>query len=97
MLDDATRDTFASCSAKTYRVELEEGHTVELELIEAADVGSRRKSGRQPFSVLFKGPPEPLLPQRTYRLRNDELGELELFLVPVGADAEAVDYEAIFT
>lgn len=97
MLENATRDTFASCATKTFRLERDDGEPLELELTAAADVGKPSKSGRQPFSLLFKGPPEPLLPQRIYTLRNAELGELELFLVPVGADAEAVDYEAVFT
>jgi hypothetical protein len=51
-----------------------------------------------PFSLLFKGPAQPVLPQSTYRLKHD--GEdrlLDVFLVPVSADATGVHYEAVFS
>jgi uncharacterized protein DUF6916 len=48
---------------------------------------------REPFSLVFAGPPEPALPQRIHRLEHAQLGVLELFLVPVGPGR----YEAIFT
>jgi hypothetical protein len=52
--------------------------------------------GRAQFSLYFTGPPQPILPQRIYRLAHPSLGDLELFLVPVGADADCVTYEAAF-
>jgi hypothetical protein len=64
-----------------------------------------RSEGRS-FSVFFSGPGPLVLPQRTYRLRHDELGELELFLVPIGVEAvpaeggqvpgTVVRYQAVF-
>ncbi|MGH3157823.1 MAG: DUF6916 family protein [Streptosporangiaceae bacterium] len=58
---------------------------------------------RTPFSVLFHGPLEPVLPQGTYRLEHDGLGTLDLFIVPVGPDTPepeseptAMRYEAVF-
>ncbi len=45
------------------------------------------------YSMLFVGPTEPILPQGTYRLRHDQLGELPLFIVPVGRDDEGAQYE----
>jgi hypothetical protein len=41
--------------------------------------------------------PHDLLPQRIYRLEHDELGALDLFLVPIGRDDSGVRYEAVFT
>ena len=52
--------------------------------------------GRTPFSLVFLGPGEPLLPQATYALRHAVLGVLEIFLVPIARDADGVRYEAIF-
>ncbi len=48
------------------------------------------------FSLLFEAAPEPLLPQRTYRLDHAQLGSLELFLVPVARTATGLQYEAVF-
>ena len=51
----------------------------------------------EPFALLFSGPREPALAQATYRLRHGDLGELDIFLVPVGrAPGGGLLYEAIF-
>ncbi|MBB2488239.1 hypothetical protein H5407_23675, partial [Mitsuaria sp. WAJ17] len=52
--------------------------------------------GRQPFSLLFEGPPQPVLPQRIYRISHPQLDAMEIFLVPVGRSESATQYEAIF-
>ena len=52
---------------------------------------------RQPYSLEFRGPPQPLLAQGTYRLCHAAMGDLEIFLVPIGRSETAVGYEAIFT
>lgn len=51
----------------------------------------------QPFGLVFRGPGEPLLPQRIYRLAHPEVGSHDIFLVPIGRKPEGVEYEAIFT
>ena len=37
-----------------------------------------------------------VLPQRIYRLEHNGLGELDIFLVPIGKDADGVSYQAMF-
>ena len=75
-----------------------EGAPLDLELVEArpltsASVGDRR----QPFAVVFRGPRQPALPQRIYRLEHPEVGAHELFLVPVAESDAGREYEAVFT
>jgi hypothetical protein len=79
--------------------------SVETELVEVTEHGtSAPGSFRAPFSVLFHGPLEPVLPQGIYRLEHEQLGTLELFIVPVGPDEPrvpgqaptAMRYEAVF-
>lgn len=61
-------------------------------------------SFRTPFALVFHGPSEPVLPQGMYRLEHQDLGVLELFLVPIGPDLPAepegrpagMRYEAVF-
>jgi hypothetical protein len=48
------------------------------------------------FSVVFRGLMAPVLPQGTYHFTHAELGELDLFLVPIGPDSEGMRYEAAF-
>jgi hypothetical protein len=49
-----------------------------------------------PFSLLLSGPRNPLLPQASYPVRHPALGIIQLFLVPVGQDAQSTQYEVIF-
>lgn len=69
---------------------------IELVLKTAAALGEW-PGGRQPFSLAFRGPGDPVLPQAIYRLEHAELGALEIFIVPTGRDADGTSYEAIFT
>jgi hypothetical protein len=71
---------------------------MDVTLTEAAAIGAPTTddSTRQAFSLVFTGPGESVLPQRIYRLTHPEMGELDLFLVPIGSDAEGTRYQAIF-
>ena len=49
-----------------------------------------------PFTLLFGGATH-LLPQRTYRITSQSLGDaVEIFIVPVGQDGQGFIYEAVF-
>jgi hypothetical protein len=66
-------------------------------VLESATAAGDWPGGRQPFSLIFRGPREPLLPQAIYPLAHASLGVLEIFIVPIARDAESVSYQAIFT
>ncbi|HEX2254757.1 MAG TPA: hypothetical protein VHQ65_15935 [Thermoanaerobaculia bacterium] len=72
---------------------------LEVELAEASALGSASGVGerRQPFRLIFHGPPRPALAQRIYRLEHHEMGSYDLFLVPIAENAERRHYEAVFT
>lgn len=53
--------------------------------------------GRDPFALHFSGPRSPILPQAIYTLRGDTVTFDQLFIVPVGQNGEATQYEAVFT
>lgn len=65
----------------------------------SADTGgdSPPGGGRAPFSLMFSGPPEPIVPQGIYRLSHPELGTLDLFLVPLAPDGDGARYQAVFS
>ena len=96
--DPPDRDTFSRCRGDRFRIQVEP-HSLEAELIEVTKLGDADAAGRQgrPFSVLFRGPAEPILRQAIYHLEHPELGTLGLFLVPVGPDEHGMRYEAVFT
>jgi len=93
---------FARCLNQTFTIDPGVPGAVRaipLVLIEVTEHGSGAAGPqrRQPFSVLFRGPALPVLPQRTYVMDHNSLGRLELFLVPVGPDGQGMRYEAAFT
>jgi hypothetical protein len=68
--------------------------TYDLELTEVTD----RSNGRlEQFSLIFTGPASPWLQQGVYTLVHPQMGEQELFLVPLGPDATHMRYEAAFS
>ena len=99
MLESFTLETFAPHRDESFRLHPDAGNPLELRLVEAASLGERTSpaSGRAPFSLVFRGPPAPALPQRIYRLEHQTIGTFEIFLVPIGPDQEGMHYEAIFT
>jgi hypothetical protein len=89
-----TIDSFAAHVGERFALEHEDGsYGFTLAECESRGQGFRREA----FALMFLGPAEPVLAQRIYRLRNPELGALEIFLVPVGSDASGTRYEATFT
>ena len=70
----------------------------ELELIEVDVRGNAQASGeRETFSIIFLSRNPDPLPQQIYHLTNSQLGELDLFIVPIGKNDEGVSYEAVFS
>lgn len=92
-----TLDQFTLLCGERFGLQAEGIAPLSAELIEAEPLGSAMVNGRQPFSLVFAGPPAPVLPQQTYRLSHPRHPALDIFLVPVGADASAVQYQAIFS
>ena len=71
---------------------------IELELIEVKGYASQEieQGGMERFSVFFTGPGDPFLPQKLYSLAHEQMGEFEIFLVPVSGDEKGYRYEAVF-
>jgi len=98
-LDALSADEFNDCLHQSFRIRAGD-ETIAAELVEVRGVKSHtRRQDRNPFSILFQGPIDKPLEQRIYRLTNDTMGEIDLFLVTLGPDADGngMIYEAVFT
>ena len=98
MLSELTHETFANELGSPFQLDYGADAPLKLELVEAtagkqSSVGSRRT----PFSLLFRGPQQPVLPQKIYPLAHERLGRLEIFIVPLGPEGSGMRYEAVFT
>jgi len=93
--------TFAARIGQVFRLTVDETTAIATRLIAVtpapAGWGGPGAAGRVPFSLVFQAPPGTELPQRIYQLQHDELGMLDLFLVPIGRDTDGMCYEAVFS
>jgi hypothetical protein len=87
----------------SFPVDLGSAEVIDLELIEAQAIGEGRRSDsagirRQPFSLIFRGPRDPMLTQRIHAIEHPTLGTLAIFLVPImpEGDLTGLRYQAIF-
>ena len=48
------------------------------------------------FSLYFMSKGDFMLPQGTYRINHEQLGEMMIFLVPTARDNNGFKYEAVF-
>ena len=90
-IQSAVAATFAGHLNTKFRVVDQPG--TELELIEVDDGSKGRHIS---FSLQFRGPQQPMLPQRIYALEHDALGRFDLFIVPIERDAQGLKYQAVF-
>jgi hypothetical protein len=68
-----------------------------LQAMRVVSVAERQAvPGAQQFSIVFRGPRAPLLPQQTYRVRHPALGDYAIMVTPIRQSADATDYEACF-
>ena len=98
MLEKVTRSVFSEALNTTFRVKIDGERPIDLSLIEASDLKQPGDLGRKdPFSLIFRGPADLVLPQQTYHMENDKVGKMEIFIVPVGTDDKGTLYQAVFS
>ena len=97
MLDLATAhcEQFAACLNQDFEIVFSDG-TLPVKLSEARPLGERPESLREPFALTFVASRPLRLPQGIYKMRNAQLGEMEIFLVQVAADQTRSTFEAVF-
>ena len=75
-----------------------DGQPIELELVEVKGYlpQDHEQTGMERFSVFFDGPGSVRLPQSLYALQHQQMGEFEIFLVPISGNEKGFRYEAVF-
>jgi hypothetical protein len=99
-LDQVTRSDFAQCVGQHFQIGCG-GQAVAAELAAVTGLGyksadDRNRGERESFSLLFHAPKQWRYPQCIYHLSHPQLGELDVFLVPLGPDERGMRLEAIF-
>lgn len=88
-------EQFAACLNQDFAIILSDGALL-LQLSAVRPLGKRPESLRDAFALEFLGRAGLRLPQGIYKMRNAKLGEMEIFLVQVGADQTGSTFEAVF-
>jgi len=88
-----THENFTNYLNTEFQVE-RDGEQTQLFLTEISDL--RKTERQEQFSIVFRGPLDRVLSQGLHRFRHDQMGEFELFIVPIKRSAEDYQYEAVF-
>lgn len=94
-----TEEEFRRHIGTKFGVRVETPRPFELELIEVKSYNpqSGEVTGMERFSLYFNGPSDIMLKQGTFTFDHPELGELVLFIVPIGQDERGFQYEVVFS
>ena len=93
-LDKLNAKVFAKHLHTGFKLHCDGAEPLPLELIAVND--NDPSPAIELFSLHFRGPAAPNLPQQTHRLEHDKLGTFEIFLTAIEGDAEGITYESIF-
>ena len=99
LLSEMTHENSQQYIGDTFRIEFTDGNVMELKL-ERVDLLMEKhahpKMKRDAFSLIFRGPRDPMLKQHIFPLQHEKLGVLQVFLVPIAMEEPGVVYEAVF-
>lgn len=89
-----THEVFARNINTKFQAQLDESNYVELELAQVSDVTVFPK--QEQFAIVFVGPVESFLNQGSRTFKHEQMGQFELFIVPIARDEKGFHYEAVF-
>lgn len=100
MLDQLTHTDFERYLDTIFTLYTSEKDVFDARLIRVETIGRKPEDTRQrwAYSLIFHIPEKKrYLVQKVYQLTHPDMGNLDLFLVPLGPDESGVRYEAVFT
>ena len=101
MLEKLTSADFVPLLNQDFQIVAEGMEPVTAVLIDLTELGKEPTEddlvNRRAFSLVFRIADDTYLPQQIYHVSNQTLGELDIFLVPLGPDKKGMKYEAMFT
>ena len=89
-----THETFSQNANTKFQVQVDENTAVEVELVDVTELKVHPQ--QEEFTLTFRGPLNAFLDQGVRPFTHDQMGQFELFIVPVKQDADGFYYEAVF-
>lgn len=89
-----THEEFSKNANTKFQVQADENTHVELELTAVSEIKLHPK--QEEFTLEFRGPLNMFLGQGIRNFSHDQMGQFELFIVPIKQAEQGFYYEAIF-
>lgn len=89
-----THEAFSQNANSKFQVQADDNTPVELELVQVSEFKVYPR--QEEFSVTFRGPLNAYLDQGLRQFTHHQMGEFELFIVPVRKREDGFYYEAVF-
>jgi len=89
-----THEEFSKHANTKFHVQADENTQVEVELVQVSDV--KLYPQQEEFSIEFRGPLDMFLGQGVRNFSHEQMGQFELFIVPIRQDQAGFYYEAVF-
>jgi len=95
MLENLNSRIFSEQLHTTFQLRVPGAAPLLLELTEVSE--ENQSPSVEQFSLEFRGPLVPHIPQGTYNVEHEKLGTFDLFIVPLGPDQSGMRYQVIFS
>ena len=89
-----THEEFSKAKNSKFQVQFDENTHVDLDLVAVSDI--KLYPQQEEFAIEFRGPLEMFLGQGPHNFSHEQMGQFELFIVPVKQDEQGFYYEAVF-
>ena len=89
-----THDEFNKNVNTRFQVQFDENTSVELELSTVSELKVYPR--QEEFALEFRGPLDMFLGQGIRFFNHEQMGQFEIFIVPVRQDKQGFYYEAVF-
>lgn len=98
MLERLTSETFTPHVGEPFELVPPDGDPLEIVLTSCeTDPAWTDQTTRVPFSLIFHAADDRYVPQQICTIRHPAIGELGLFVVPIGPDERGFRYQVVFT
>jgi len=94
MESSLTHDEFSQHLNTQFDVQVDEANALQLKLAEVSPL--KLYPQQEEFSIVFSGPLDSFLGQGVRTFSHEQMGDFELFIVPVRQDDKGFYYEAVF-
>lgn len=89
-----THEEFSKYANTKFKALADDNTNVEVELISVSEL--KLYPQQEEFVLEFRGPLDAFLDQGVRNFTHEQMGDFELFIVPIKQDAQGFYYEAIF-